>query len=114
MSMHMIRGIQVHGKSKVKRKPGWKKAMAEHEAFLKKMGVTNKKSNYRAPMPDLTVDRVLPPTSDKICSNGTKQDAVKYTGNEIAGIVVTHKSNLMPVRKDNKQAAVDAAQKRRN
>ena len=41
MSMHMIRGIQVHGKSKVKRKPGWKKAMAEHEAFLKKMGVTH-------------------------------------------------------------------------
>ena len=39
--------------------------------------------------------------------------AVKYTGNEIAGIVVTHKSNLMPVRKDNKQAAVDAANMRR-
>jgi len=28
--------------------------------------------------------------------------------------VVTHKSNLMPVRKDNKQAFVDAAQMRRN
>ena len=37
----------------------------------------------------------------------------KYTGDEIAGIVVTHKSNLMPIRKDNKQAAVDAASMRR-
>ncbi len=36
MSMHMIRGVQVHGKSKLKKKPGWKKAEADHEAFLKK------------------------------------------------------------------------------
>jgi hypothetical protein len=27
--------------------------------------------------------------------------------------VVTHKSNLMPIRKDNKQAAIDAANMRR-
>lgn len=114
MSMHMIRGVQVHGKSKMKRKPGWKKAQQEHEEFLKKMGVTGKKSNYRAPMPDYSSDRQSLPTSDVICGNGTKRDAQKYTGDEIAGIVVTHKSNLMPVRKDNKKAFVDAAQMRRN
>ena len=114
MSMHMIRGVQVHGKSKVKRKPGWKQAQAEHEAFLLKMGVTGKKSNYRCSLPDLKSDRTMPPTSDVICGNGTKKDTVKYTGDEIAGIVTTHKSNLMPVRKDNKQAAIDAAQMRRN
>ena len=114
MSMHMIRGVQVHGKSKLKRKPGWKKAQADHEAFLKKMGVTGKKSEWRAPMPDYSTDRVMPPTSDVVCGNGTKRDTVKYTGDEIAGIVTTHKSNLMPVRKDNKQAAIDAAQMRRN
>lgn len=113
MSMHMIRGIQVHGKSKMKKRPGWKKAEAEHEAWLKKMGVTGKKSDYRAPMPDYKSDRQSLPTSDVICGNGTKKDANKYTGDEIAGIVVTHKSNLMPVRKDNKQAAVDAANMRR-
>ena len=38
MSMHMIRGVQVHGKSKLKRKAGWKKAQDEHEAFLKRWG----------------------------------------------------------------------------
>lgn len=52
-------------------------------------------------------------TSDKIPGNGAKKESPKYTGNEIAGIVVTHKSNLMPVRKDNKQAAIDAANMRR-
>lgn len=114
MSMHMIRGVQVHGKSKHKRKPGWAKAQADHDAFLKKMGVTGKKSSWRPDMPDLSSDRKSLPTSDIVCSNGTKRDTAKYTGNEIAGIVVTHKSNLMPVRKDNKQAAIDAAQMRRN
>lgn len=114
MSMHMIRGVQVHGKSKIKRKPGWKQAQADHEEFLKKMGVTGKKSEYRAPMPNYKPDHILPPTSDVVCGNGTKRDTVKYTGDEIAGIVTTHKSNLMPVRKDNKQAAIDAAQMRRN
>ena len=97
----------------MKRKPGWKQAQADHEAFLKKMGVTGKKSEWRAEKPDLKSDRILPPTSDVVCGNGTKRDTVKYTGDEIAGIVTTHKSNLMPVRKDNKQAAVDAAQMRR-
>ena len=115
MSMHMIRGVQVHGTGK-RRKPKHKskklkKAEAEHEKFLKKLGVGKSKTDYRYDLPDLSCGPRV--TSDNICSNGTKKDAVKYTGNEIAGIVVTHKSNLMPVRKDNKQAAVDAASMRR-
>jgi len=55
----------------------------------------------------------MPKTSDTICSNGSKKETQTYTGNEIAGIVVTHKSNLMPIRKDNKDAAIDAANMRR-
>ena len=62
--------------------------------------------NYRENSPRIS-------TSDTICSNGTRKESTKYTGDEIAGIVVTHKSNLMPIRKDNKQAAVDAASMRR-
>jgi len=115
MSMHMIRGVQVHGSKRRKAKKKSKsllKAEAEMEKFYTKMGIdTNKKSDYRYEIPEyMSGPRV---TSDKICSNGTKKDAVKYTGTEIAGIVVTHKSNLMPVRKDNKQAAIDAASMRR-
>tara|TARA_R100001509_G_scaffold68674_1_gene38052 strand:- start:7 stop:354 length:348 start_codon:yes stop_codon:yes gene_type:complete len=115
MSMHMIRGVQVHGTGK-RRKPKHKskklrKAEAEHEKFLKQLGVGRSTTKHKNKLPDLSCGPRV--TSDNICSNGTKKDAVKYTGNEIAGIVVTHKSNLMPVRKDNKQAAVDAASMRR-
>lgn len=112
MSMHLIRGVQVHGKSKIKRKPGWKQAQQDHEEFLKRMGVTGKKSEWRAEIPEYKTHHAVP-TSDTICDNGTKKDSVKYTGDEIAGIVTTHKSNLMPIRRDNKQAAVDAANMRR-
>ena len=115
MSMHMIRGVQVHGngkrtKAKIKSKK-LRKAEAEHEKFLKQLGVGKSVAKHENNLPDLNCGPSV--TSDIICSNGTKKDAVKYTGNEIAGIVVTHKSNLMPVRKDNKQAAVDAANMRR-
>lgn len=115
MSMHMIRGVQVHGNSHKKRKSKSKRlaaAQAEHEEFLKSMGISDKKSNYRYERPDYKTGPRM--TSDRIAGNGTAKDRVQYTGNEIAGIVVTHKSNLMPVRKDNKKAMVDAAQMRRN
>lgn len=115
MSMHMIRGVQVHGNSHKKRKNKSKRllaAEAEHEAFLLKMGVTGKKSDYRYERPNYSTGPRV--TSDRIAGNGAAKERVQYTGNEIAGIVVTHKSNLMPVRKDNKKAMVDAAQMRRN
>ena len=115
MSMHMIRGVQVHGngkRTKAKNKSKkLRKAEAEHEKFLKQLGVGKSVAKHENNLPDLNCGPRV--TLDIICSNGTKKDAVKYTGNEIAGIVVTHKSNLMPVRKDNKQAAVDAANMRR-
>lgn len=112
MSMHMIQGVQVHGKSKKKKAPGWKQRAADHEAFMKKMGVTGKKSEWRAEIPEYKTRQAVP-TSDVICSNGSKKKELKYTGNEIAGFVVTHKSNSMPIRKDNMQAAKDAASMRR-
>ena len=65
-------------------------------------------------IPDYRVRSNLPKTSDVIPGRTPKKSSQVYTGDEIAGIVVTHKSNLMPIRKDNKQAAVDAAQMRRN
>ena len=59
----MIKGVQIHGSGKKKKRAvGWAKAVNEHEAFLKKMGVTGKKSNYRPDKPDLSV-RKMPKTS---------------------------------------------------
>ena len=113
--MHMIRGVQVHGVGKrrrAKRKSNkLLKAQAEHDKFLEKLGVGKSKGDYRYDLPNYTVDNNYPPTSDKICSNGTKKDSVKYSGEEIIGIAATHKSNLMPI--SNKKDAVAASQMRR-
>lgn len=89
-------------------------ARLEHELYLSRLGVKGtggKRSvhsipNYRENAPSIS-------TSDKIPGNGSARKHLKYTGNEIMGIVTTHKSNLMPVRRDNPQAAIDAASMRR-
>lgn len=115
MTMHLVRGMSSLNtrKRKGSKSKRLAEARAEHNEWLKSMGITDKKSTYRYDIPDYGKNASNLRTSDKICSNGTKKDRVKYTGDEIAGIVVTHKSNLMPVRRDNKQAAVDAASMRR-
>lgn len=53
-------------------------------------------------------------TSNKIPANGHKTRKNSYSGDELLGIAQTHKSNAVPIRKDNKKAAVDVAQMRRN
>ena len=109
MSMHMIRGVQVHGsRKKVKRKPGWKEAMAHHEAFLKKMGVKGKASDYRSEIPVYReAGNSSAHTSDAIPGNGSKVKANQYTGDYIIGIGTMHKSNSVPVtrKKDAKEMA---------
>lgn len=85
------------------------------EALLKKVGYTGKysgKTPYE--IPSYRTDRSESKTSDVIPTKAHKKPEQVYTGTEIAGVVVTHKSNLMPIRKDNMQAAVDASQMRRN
>lgn len=85
------------------------------EKLLQRVGYTGRyKGVIVNEIPDYRVQSNLPKTSDAIPGKTPKKPDQVYTGDEIAGIVVTHKSNLMPIRKDNKQAAVDAAQMRRN
>ena len=63
----------------------------------------------------LKIDRVQrPPTSDCIPGNGVKKTANKYTGTEIAGVTLLHKQAYEPVRRDNLQAAKEAARMRRS
>ena len=75
------------------------------------MGVGKTKARNTNSIPDYNTGPRM--TSDKVAGHGVAKERKIYTGNEIAGIVVTHKSNLMPIRKDNKQAAIDAANMRR-
>lgn len=125
MSMHLVGPQMTTTKYNRKQKKSKNKrlaqAQAEHEAWLAKMGVgKNRDALYNRwgkrkglnECPDLKVESNIK-TSNSIPANGSSKKQNKYTGNEIAGIVTTHKSNLMPVRKDNKQAAKDAASMRR-
>jgi len=102
-----------------------RQAKVEHEAWLESMGVGRKQLESKLydeygnrksvnSIPDYRADSRALPTSDRIAGFAPAKERVQYTGDEIAGIVTTHKSNLMPVRKDNKKAIVDAAQMRRN
>lgn len=101
----MIQGVQVHGKSKKKKSPGWRKAQAEHEAFLRKMGIDPNGSKKKE---KVTLEKVKPierdttsyntiPTSDTIPANGSAKQQQQYTGDYIVGIATMHKSNLVPV-----------------
>ena len=103
----MIQGVQVHGKSKKKKSPGWRKAQAEHEAFLRKMGIDPNGSKKKEKVtlekakpiePDTTSYNTIP-TSDTIPANGPAKQQQQYTGDYIVGIATMHKSNLVPVGK---------------
>ena len=100
-------------KAKKSKKQLLMEAKLEHELFLKKIGYTGKcigKSLNE--IPNYRVESNLPSTSDTI-GLGHKRHSLCYTGNELMGIATLHKSNMVPIRKDNKQSAVDAAQMRR-
>lgn len=72
--------------------------------YVKNSKHTNDFPNYKSSTPG-------PKTSDKV-GNGFKRDDKRYTGNEIAGIGVLHKSNLIPIRKDSSDA-IDISKMRR-
>lgn len=116
MSMHLV-GPHMTTTNYSKRKSKkvsnkMRLAQEKHQMFLDSMGVGKRTELKGVDVVDNTYRRKQK-LSNVICSNGVKKETPTYTGNEIAGIVTTHKSNLMPIRKDNKQAAVDAANMRR-
>ena len=118
MTMHMIRGVMAPGSGKKKPKKKTASVLAAEKALrdtLARVGYKGGSSNTgkRAYQHDLGVtrDRGL---SDTIPGNGTKREASIYTGNEIAGIAVMHKSNLVPVRRDRKEGFIEISQMRRS
>jgi len=120
--MSLVRGLTTTStrKRKTKKKTARQiQAEKDHAQFLEKMGVgktklpTNAKGERTGiyDIPDYSTERV---TSDRIPAHGPAKDHNHYTGDEIMGIALNHKSNYEPVRRDNKKAAVDSAQMRRN
>lgn len=121
--MHLVGPYMTTTRYNIKNKKNRSKKLQaahdEHEAWLKKMGVGKRQLPVDAKgrrvgiydIPDYSTGPRM--TSDRIPDHGPVKPDIFYTGNEIAGIVTTHKSNLVPIRRDNKQAAIDAAQMRR-
>lgn len=127
MSMHLVGPYMTttsyNSKRKKSKNKRLAKAQADHEAWLESMGVgKNKDALYDKwgkriglnEIPNYKEHQATAQLSNRVAANGTAKEKSKYTGTEIAGYVVTHKSNLMPIRRDNLQAAVDAAAMRRN
>lgn len=120
--MHLVRGMTSLNQ---KRRKSQKKtqrqlaAEAEHEAYLKRLGVgraslpVDKKGRRLGinPLPDLSTGSRT--TSDQIPGNGNARRINQYTGNELLGVATMHKSNAVPVRKDSKDAAKEIASMRR-
>ena len=114
MTMHLVRGMTSLNtkKRKVKRKPGWEKAQAEHDAWLRKMNahpdqlkeIKREFKTYEFKESFLRTTESYPSlsTSDSFRGSTAKTEPKQYTGDQIVGIATLHKSNMVPVsRGDN-------------
>ena len=131
MSMHMIRGVQVHGNSKrkSKKKLDMKKLEVEWRQYNKRMRQANCHSaqfetlnDYvqyvtgntkltkkeftpyepKESQPRRTTENYPSLSTESIPGAGTKKESQVYSGDYIVGIATMHKSNLVPVgRGDN-------------
>ncbi len=106
MTMHLVRGMTSINtrKRKQKRNPGWEKAQAEHDAWLKKRGVhpsqlKSKEKSSGASVPNYSSTRPSIKTSDVIAPIQGKRKANVYSGDYITGLATMHKSNTVPVGK---------------
>jgi hypothetical protein len=97
--------------TKAERKAAREKEMQQ---FLKRMGYSG--SGPKESVHDIPCYRTdnYKATSNRIPGNGPKHPENRYTGDQLMGIATMAKSNAVPIRKDNKQGATDAAQMRRN
>ncbi len=119
MTMHLLPIYYNNNNTKKKkafRKPGWLKAQAEHDKWLKSRGVhpdqlKNKTKSSGNKVPVYTNNKSQP-TSNYVGRVATKKTANQYTGDYITGIATMHKSNMVPVNKDTN--VVDYATMRRN
>ena len=119
MTMHLVRGMtSLNTKNrKVNRKPGWEKAQAKHDKWLRKMNAhpdqikkVRKEFKEYAPIKPYSRPTESYPslqTSDRICAIAPRKETPKYTGTLIRGIAVMHKSNMVPItsNKDAKEIA---------
>ena len=128
MTMHLVRGMSSLNTTSKQKQKGLtqrdRQAQIEHDAWLRSQGLHPTQLKAKLPhnakgkrlgvgtMPDYSSRQETVPTSDRIMATATKKHENQYTGNEIAGIGLLHKSNLVPVRKDSNDAKEIARMRR--
>ena len=126
MTMHLVRGMSSLNTRKRKQKgitQADRDAQAAHDKWLREQGLHRDQLKKVLPhdakgrrlgvyeMPNYKSDIVTPTLSNGV-GNGFARKENVYTGDEIVGIGVMHKSNAVPIRKDSK-AAEEIARMRR-
>jgi len=111
-------------KRKPKNSKKQQEAQSAHDKWLRKRGVHPEQLKKALPhdskghrqgvykKPDYSARVETVPTSDLITQVEGKRKENVYTGDEIAGIGLLHKSNLVPVRKDSNDAKEIARMRR--
>lgn len=123
MAMHLVHGLTTLNKKtrKASKSKKLEKIRAEHEKWLKSMGVgkTTLPVNTRGQrvgineIPDYSTGNRM--TSDRVAANGIAREQMVYSGErKLLGVAVMHKSNIVPVFADKKEHARDIAQMRRS
>lgn len=117
---------RLSGKSKAKKKPGWKERERRHEDWLRANDVhpdqlkARKKEFKPLKISQAEQDRAkareeydkkYPSVSNGMSGNTFKKEPQKYTGTLVTGIAQMHKSNAVPVI--NKEQAIEVAKMRR-
>jgi len=125
MSMHLMGPYMTttkYNSKKSNRKKTAKllKAEAEHDKFLRKMGVhseqiaTKKKRRNLNPIPDYKANKPDVELGNKIAGHGPAKESMVYSGErQLLGIATMHKSNMVPVFADRKEDAKDISSMRR-
>jgi len=119
MTMHLLPIYYNNNSNKKKkpfRKPGWSKAQAEHDKWLKSKGVhpeqlKNKEKCSGNSIPSYATSSNCVPTSDYIGRVEGRKTQHVYTGTYITGLATMHKSNMVPVWEE--EDAKDIARMRR-
>lgn len=98
---------------KKKKRASLIKAEEALQETLRISGYTGTKSkHFKNEIPDYKVKSNVV-SSESVCDSGIKKKTQTYTGDELLGIALMHKSNYVPVRKDSKQDAIEISKMRR-
>lgn len=127
MSMHLVRGMTSTNTKKRRGKTNKRleAKRAEHEAWLKSLGIDDESLKKKLPhdkkgrrlgineLPNLKEHQSHAiALGNKVAASAPKAEEKRYTGTLIRGIATMHKSNAVPIL--NKQDAIDVSTMRRN